>query len=212
VPGDIVDGVLVEGAGEVRSGFSAENLEELILTGALVNMKSLTQEQRGTIVHEVSAGIIAQSRVDGIAKLKLGMLWSFIVKNKLYRFAGDHIRNANDFLREVDIGMTRRSIERYAQVAHIFGDLVREHPVPIRKLLMIAPLCSDQDVAVIEEWFNKAKMLPSGALEDEVREATGRQTKDTCDHPLDMQSVWICCEKCHSFLEKIQDAPGGEDG
>ncbi len=211
MPGHRVDGVLVEGAGEVRSGYSAENLEELILTGALVSMKALTQEQRGTMVHGVIESIVTQSKVKDVAWLKLGMLWSFIVKNKLYKYAGDHIRNANDFLREVDIGVQRRELERYASAARIFGHLIRERPVPIRKLVMITPLCSDQDEAVVAEWFNRAAMLPSGALEDEIREAMGRQTKDTCDHPAAVQEVWLRCGKCGAWLEKVQDAPGGED-
>jgi len=200
-----VDEVLVEGAGW-------EGLEEQILTNALVDLKALTQEQRGIMVHEVMSSIVTQSKVKDVAWLKLGTLWSFIVKNKLYKYAGDHIRNANDFLREVDIGVQRRELERYASAARIFGHLIRERPVPIRKLVMITPLCTDQDEAVIAEWFNRAAALPSAALEDEIREAMGRQTKDTCDHPTSVQEVWLRCGKCGAWLEKVQDAPGGEDG
>ena len=213
-----VNGILVDapvdepGDGLLDSPGMAMNLEELILRNDSIDMKVLDQEQRGQIIHDVIDGMGQQAKLKDIAWLKLGMLWSFIVKNKLYKYAGEHIRNANDFLKEIDIGVGRREMDNFAQIARIFGRLVKTHPVPIRKLVMIAPLCTDQDQEVIAEWFSKAQALPSGALEDEVREAAGRQTKDTCDHPAGSQEVWIRCGKCGKFLELIQEAPDGNGG
>lgn len=179
------------------------SLDMLIQTNATVNMKKMPPEQRGELIHELSAGMMREARNKDLAWVKLGLMWSFYVKNKLYKYCGDHIKNANDYLKELDIGVKRREMELYAQMAGLFGRTLRERniEVPIRKLRLISPFCTDDATDV---WVDKAISLPYPALEDEVREAKGQPARDSCDHPEDQQEVWIRCGKCNKFLERVK--------
>lgn len=181
------------------------DVEVLVRSGSRIKMKSLAPEKRGEIIHSFMSGMVSAARQKDMAWLKLGMYWSFLVKNKLYRYCGEHINNANDFLRDADLGVSRRELERYALMAEMFGRAMRERniEIPLRKLNMIAPLCHGIEA---EEWLEKAIALPSAALEDEIRASRGLPTRDTCPHPEDHVEVWTRCTVCGKWVEKIQDA------
>lgn len=179
-------------------------LDAMITSGAKINMKAMKPEERGVVIHDIMQKLQAENRAKDIAWVKLGMLWSFIIKNRLYRYCGEHIRNANDFLREVDLGVKRRELEYYASLATIFGRILRQRnvQVPIHKLALIQPMINKGGDP--EEWVEKALSLPVRALEDEVREATGRQPQDACAHPENRQEVWMRCGVCGKWIERVQ--------
>ena len=182
-------------------------LQEAVLTGARVDMKVLGERQRGEIVHELMRSFASQSYAKDIAWVKLGLLWSFVMKNRIYKFCGPHINNANNFLRELDIGVGRREIQNYAKIARVFGSLIQTTHVPIRKLVMIASVVEDESEEVVHEWFDKAVALPTGALKDELAEFKGQTPKDACSHPQEFRSLWFLCEKCGAWLECVQESP-----
>lgn len=181
------------------------SLTSLIQSGAKINFKAMTPEQKGEFLHEFASMFSSQVRIKDMAWINLGLLWRFAVKNKVWRIAGEHVKNANDFLRELDLGIKRREIETYAQLAVLFGRTLTERNigVPIRKLVMIAPYCKDE--AESSEWLEKAISLPSAALEDEIREVKGLPTRDECDHPAGTMEIWTRCGHCGKWFEKIRD-------
>jgi hypothetical protein len=89
-------------------------------------------------------------------------------------------------------------------MAALFGRALRERnvQVPIRKLVIIAPYGKGDQT---EEWLEKAISLPSGALEDEIREQRGLPPTDGCDHPAGTMEVWTRCGRCGKWLEKIRN-------
>lgn len=180
------------------------NVEALISAGVSVNWKKMKPEDKGILIHEISQGLINQAQLKDKAWMNLGMIWRFVIANKIYKHAGDHIKNANDFLRELDLGIKRREIETYAQMVGIFGRYLRTKgkEIPIRKLVMIAPFCKgDEDIT--NTWVEKADRLPTPALQDEIREAKGQPARDTCTHPDDRQEVWTRCGVCGKFLQRM---------
>ncbi len=181
-------------------------LEAIIASCPKINIKAMSPEDKGVMMHSIITMMSQQNSEKEIAWLKLGMIWRFIIKNKLYRHYGDHIRNANDFLRELDLGIKRREIEIYAQLALIFSNYIKARglDVSIRKLVMIAPLCKNEaDAEIITEWVDKAINLPTQALEDEIREAKGRLPRDRCSHPEDKQEMWLRCSMCGKWISPI---------
>lgn len=189
-----------------KSIMQGKDIESVIATCPKINLKAMTQQEIGAMMHDVVSMMTQQNTVKDVAWMKMGMVWRFIVKNKLYRHYGDHIRNANDFLRELDLGIKKREIDTYAQLSLIFSNYIKARglDVSIRKLVMIAPLCkNEQDAEVITEWVDKAINLPAQALEDEVREAKGRLPRDRCEHPQDKQEMWIRCSVCGKWLHPV---------
>lgn len=182
---------------------STVSVEELVYSGGKINLKKLSPKDMGDVIHSIVVSMRRECNIKDAAWIKLGFLWRFVVKNKLYRHYGDHIKNANDFLRELDLGVKRRELELYAQMASIFGRAIQDRnaQVPLRKLAMIAPLCKEGDAG---GWLEKAFILPTHALEDEIREARGQVTKDSCLHPDDKQEVWMRCSECGKWVTKIR--------
>lgn len=181
------------------------NYEVMIQTNTKVNIKKMTPAERGDLVHTVTQGMIQEGRAKDVAWVKLGMYWAFILKNKLYRYCGDHIRNANDFLRDVDLGVGRKELKRYAELADIFSRILRTRnvEVPLRKLAVIQMMIAKGGDP--EVWTDKAIALPLSALEDECREARGLQPRDTCGHPEEQQEVWMRCGCCGKWLEQVRN-------
>lgn len=193
---------------ETQLGDTQTFIETAVATCSRVDMNVMTLEQRGELIHTLLESMSGWVRIRNTAWLKLGMMWRFIIKNKIYKFYGEHINNANDFLRELNLNIKRREIETYAQMAGMFGELMRQNGVvpPIRKLVMIAPFCRQESPDERPEWFHKVMALPTSALEDEIREARGGVPRDTCLHLPQKQEVWTRCGVCGKWLEKIRDA------
>jgi len=192
-----------ETVGSVTEIQANENLTSLVMTGAKIDLRGMTPEQRGEVVHSVSQMFLAEARAKDTAWIRIGLLWRFSVRNKIWRYCGEHIHNANDLLRELDLGIKRREIETYAQMAELFGRALRERNVeiPIRKLVMIAPYCKGEDSG---DWIEKAISLPTPALANEIREHKGLPTTDGCDHPQGAMEVWTRCGVCGKWHEKIR--------
>ncbi len=180
------------------------NIPVIVGAGVTVNWKKMKQEEKGVLIHEISQGLIEQAQLKDKAWMNIGMLWRFVIANKVYKHAGEHIKNANDFLRELDLGIKRREIETYAQMVGIFGRYLRAtgKEIPLRKLVMIAPFCKyDEDET--NKWIEKADKLPTPALQDEIRQAKGQPARDTCGHPDDMQELWTRCGVCGKWLQRM---------
>jgi hypothetical protein len=190
--------------------------DELIENNSAVNLRKMTPEARGALIHNIIQGMTEATRAIDNLWLHMGKFWSFIIKNKVYRHYGTHIRNVNDFLRELDLGVSRSNLDHYARVYNTFGRYVRENnlQIPYRKLLTVHPVveaCSavQQREEAIQIWVDKANTLPMGALENEVRVARGLTPTDACLHPPEASQLWSRCGECGKWLELIPN-PGGE--
>jgi hypothetical protein len=162
---------------------------------------SFSQEQKGALVHACIGSI--KRDADQIEQhwMLIGLTYHFITINKLWSAYGSHIRNATDFFKEIDLGISRRSVEHYAAImGSKIGDYIREKGllVPMTKLRAIATVV--KDTGDMEGWVGKAKALSQKALEDEVREARGRQPSDTCEHPAGSLIRYLHCEKCNKWI------------
>lgn len=165
-----------------------------------VNWKEITKEQRGELIYSAIVGLREAVKTIDSSWLQIGMIWHFIVKNKAYRHYGDHIKNANDFIREIDIGVKRSMLDHYARMWGMFSKYLNGKDVPIRKLLLVAPVVAEDTV---EEWVEKAEAMPYDALKNEVREKQGKIATDVCDHPPEFNELWVRCKKCEKFLQKL---------
>jgi hypothetical protein len=176
----------------------------LIQSNAKIEWRKMTPETKGELVHTITHGMAEVCQEKDIAWVKLGIYWAFIMKNKVYRYAGEHIRTANGFLKELDLGISGRELRNYAALAEIYRRVIRLRNVslPIRKLALVQQMISkggDQ-----EEWIEKAISMPLSALENESREVRGLQPRDTCSHPEESQEVWMRCGICGAWLRKVE--------
>ena len=134
--------------------------------------------------------------------LKQGAIWHFLTKNKLWSAYGEHIKNASDFLREIDLGVTRRSLEYYASIVDSkIGEYLTANNliIPVTKLRTIAHVVKES--GDVEGWISKCD-LPIKALEDEVKSYKGLITTDSCLHPADKQVPYTRCSICQKWLQK----------
>lgn len=132
--------------------------------------------------------------------LKLGAIWHFLQINKLWSSYGSHIKNASDFLKEIDLGVTRRSLEYYASIIDSkIGEYIIANNliIPVTKLRTIAHIV--KETGDVEGWVDKAINLPIKALEDEVKEANGKVTSDTCKH--EHQEPFTRCKACSKWFK-----------
>jgi len=163
--------------------------------------KNLTELEKGKIVHKCVTELRVAMHEIETNWLKLGAIWSFLTKNKLWSAYGSHIKNASDFLREIDLGVTRRSLEYYASIIDSkIGDylVTNNLVIPVTKLRTIAHVAKES--GDIEGWINKCA-LPIRALEDAVKEYKGMPTTDTCLHPANKQIRYTRCEICNKWLK-----------
>ena len=134
--------------------------------------------------------------------LRLGAIWFFLSKNKLWSSYGEHIKNASDFLREIDLGVTRRSLEYYASIIDSkIGEYLTANNliIPVTKLRTIAHVAKES--GDIEGWVDKCA-LPQKELENAVKEHKGLITTTDCSHPVDKQVPYTRCSKCGKWLQK----------
>jgi hypothetical protein len=181
----------------VKKEFEVMITEKKILNG------SYTLQKKAELVHELSNAMKELVVKNEQNWLWLGMIWHFMTINKLWSAYGTHIQTASDFLKEVDLGVTRRSLEYYASIVKSkVGDYMVEQGlvIPMTKLRTIAPMIkTDRDVKL---WCDKAKDLPFAALKDEVTEARGGKPTDTCKHPVDKLERWVRCGCCGKWINK----------
>jgi hypothetical protein len=184
-------------------------MNDLTTLDKKIDWNKLTPAKRGDIIHATINGLRDSAKQIDNGWLKIGMYWHFIVTNKLYRHCGDHIKNANDFLREIDIGVKRSMLDHYSRMWGMFSKYLKDRHVPIRKLLLMSPVIDVDNPDNIEEWLNKAEHQPYEALKNEVREKQGKVATDVCEHPEDYQELWARCGKCEKWLQKISSSKKG---
>jgi len=163
--------------------------------------KNLSESDKGKIVHKCVTELRVAMHEIETNWLKLGAIWHFLGKNKLWSAYGAHIKNASDFLRDIDLGVTRRSLEYYASIIDSkIGDylVTNNLVIPVTKLRTIAHVAKES--GDVEGWVGKCA-LPQKALEDEVKEFKGKPTTDTCLHPANKQIRFTRCEDCGKWLK-----------
>lgn len=191
---------------------TTSQLQAAVTEGRPFRMRELSAEQRGVILNYVRSNLTSVVReIDGLW-LHVGMFWSFIVKNKLYRYWGEHIRTVNDLVRDLDLGVSRSTLDHYARIFNMFGKYLPEGRLtpPLSKLLLVHPVLEGREFESEEEkeaevttWLHKVDTLPVDALRDEVREARGLVTTDQCGHPAENSQLWSRCGCCGKWLELL---------
>ena len=180
--------------------FERTSMNELVLAKQLP--ANLSDIDKGKIVFELVTELKCAMYEIETNWLKLGAIWHFLSKNKLWSAYGEHIKNASDFLREIDLGVTRRSLEYYASIVDSkIGEYltVNNLIIPVTKLRTIAHVVKES--GDVEGWISKCD-LPIKALEDEVKSYKGLITTDSCLHPADKQVPYTRCSICQKWLQK----------
>jgi len=128
--------------------------------------------------------------------LILGSMLKEVRDKKLYSSYGSHIKNFDDFIIEVDL--KRRSAYNAIEIFERFGESLKGKDVEnlnYTKLVALLPVAKDN----IEEWIDKANLLPTSALNDEIREAKGKISSDVCQHPEEDQEYFTKCKVCGNW-------------
>lgn len=181
-------------------------IEDAVRGGLRISMKKLSASQRGDIVAWLEQGMRTASMQVDSAYLFMGMCWHFATLNKLYRYWGSHIKNANDLVRELNIGIGRPWLDHCKKVWQVYGKYLVDTNItpPVSRLVQALPMIThvkdpEEKAFAVQVWANKAMDLPREAWVNEVRVAKGKTPTDTCDHPLNCCEIWQRCTKCEKF-------------
>jgi hypothetical protein len=177
------------------------DINELIMNKMKLN-GTYSPAQKGALVHACVNKLCEDAACIEMGWMRLGATYHFLRINKLWSSYVSHIKNARDFLKEIDLGVTQRSLEYYASIIDSkLGDYIIQSKclLPMTKLRAIATVV--KDTGKIEEWVTKAKSLPQKALEDEVRESRGKRASDVCEHPAGSLIRYLHCEKCNKWIK-----------
>lgn len=136
-------------------------------------------ERAFAIVQEV---LQAQSRIC-MDFLRIGKLLLEVQDNGLHGDWASHCVTFDDFL--ADIGLKKTSAYNSIRVWRQFGHL-DTRGIPMDRLVTLTPLRLESDEAK-NDWLEKARLLPSRGLRDEIRERRGDPTLDLCEHERQIQ-------------------------
>ncbi len=135
--------------------------------------------------------------------LQLGRRWKIVRDTGLWS-AADYCRSFREWC-ERECKRSYRTVRNLILVAETFGDLIDRLPDPtqpiehtrlVKTLSLFRNRKSKEDPA---EWLHRAMTCSKKDFENSLREARGRQSTDTCDHPQEQQEVWHRCRKCDGW-------------
>jgi hypothetical protein len=137
-----------------------------------------------------------------IAKYSLTMGRTFyeIKQTKLYRYAGDHVKNMSDFARET--GMSSSKMYYYVGIYEKFCVKLKQAPDRIMniaqsKLRELLPIVNEQNV---EELLQDAESLGYHGFMEQLRDRKGKLAHDKCDHDC-TREVFERCTECGKWFK-----------
>jgi hypothetical protein len=139
------------------------------------------------------------AQLTDMAYLRMGAILTEIKENELYKAYSEHTKTMSAFLREIDIGIGLSMAEHYIRVWRVFGEYMTGRKIAFRRLLMITPLCKDEKD--IGPMLDMAESLPLQALQDEIKERSGKGVaSDVCLHPADKLVAHYRCSICNLWV------------
>lgn len=128
----------------------------------------------------------------------IGKNLCLIQEKHLWRYYGDHLRNFNDFLRDIHLGQS--TAYNCMAIWKRYGREVSSNSLELpeyTRLVKILPVINEENKM---EWLNKASVLEIKDLEDEVKIAKGRVSFLNCPHA--NTEIYIRCQGCGKFFRK----------
>jgi hypothetical protein len=195
-----------------RTEVAVPDINAAIASGEKLPVKQMTAEQRGQLIEHLRTNLSGAVRQIDNLYLHVGMYWNFMVKNKLYKYWGSHIKNVNHLVRELNLGVGRSTLDHYARIYAMFGKYLRRENLcpPLSRLLVVHPVLEnrqfeneDERDVEVTAWAHKAASLSIEDLRNEVREARGMVTTDECTHPPEQSQLWSRCGCCGKWIEMI---------
>jgi hypothetical protein len=116
--------------------------------------------------------------------------------NKKYKKYASHITKWHEFLREIDIPVTRA--RQYMDIWKYYGLELLEEGCDIEKLIKTLPII--RKGAKAEDWLTKAKVLSHADFNNEVYMTRGHRHSSICEHP--HVKEWGKCKDCGAWLPK----------
>ena len=134
--------------------------------------------------------------VNSLMVATIGAILIECKKGKKYKKYASHIEKFSDFLREIDIPVTRA--KQYMGIWKYFGLELLEEGCDIEKLIKALPIVRKGGSP--EEWLAKAKTLSHADFNNEVYMTRGHRHSSICEHP--HVKEWQKCKDCGAWLPK----------
>lgn len=116
--------------------------------------------------------------------------------NKKYKKFASHVEKWHEFLREMDIPVSRA--KKYMDIWKFYGLTLLSEGCDIEKLIKSLPIVRKGGSP--EEWFTKAKTLSHADFDNEVYMTRGHRHSAICDHS--HVKEWGKCKDCGAWLPK----------
>ena len=182
------------------------NLDDAIKKGEKLPIKEWSPEQRGMLIHKLQTEMSATVKGIHSGYLHLGMYWNFAMKNKMDKWWGPHIKNANELIKELNLGLSRSLLDHYGRIWQTFGGYLERanFSPPVSRLISAHAIVmkikdADEREAAIEDYCISANSLPHEAYQNKIAEAQGKIATDSCSHA--ECEIWSRCKICSKFYK-----------
>ena len=159
----------------------------------------LSKTKKAEIVFNLVEEIKEAKRNTVKSFLVIGKNLDIIQKEKIWQYYGEHLERFDDFLKEIRIG--RATAYNCMAIWREFGQLLisKNLDVDYFRLVRLLPVVKENDDK--EEWLNKADTLTIQGFNDEIKEAKGFSTTDTCNHPEEEREYFWRCKRCGKWAK-----------
>jgi hypothetical protein len=135
-----------------------------------------------------------------VGYLKLGQVLAEVKELELYKAYSEHTQTMSAFLREIDLGIGTSQADHYIRIYKTFGEKMEGRKIAFKRLLLVHSLVKGPET--IEPLLDMCQNMPLRALQDEIKERTGRTPTDGCEHPTDQIETHFRCGLCGAWLRR----------
>lgn len=158
--------------------------------------KEISTKEKAEIVSRLVNEISVLKRNIVINFLEVGKRLNEIQKEKLWASYASHLRNFDEFLKEIKIG--RSTAYNLIAIWREFGEIIMSKKLDIQytDLVKLLPVAKENK----EEWLEKAQNLIPEDFQDELNKAKGRISQLDCPHSeIDIYQMQKC-KSCGKIL------------
>lgn len=167
------------------------------------NSKSKTDGTSGLLVTGINELVKKINEFKGVNSLTIATIGAILIEckaKKQYKKYASHIEKFQDFLREVDISVTKA--KHYMDIWNFWGLKLLEESCDIEKLIKAIPVIRKGGNP--DEWFIKAKTLSHADFNNEIYQTRGKRNSSICEHPHTKE--WHKCEECGAWIKGTHDS------
>jgi hypothetical protein len=150
----------------------------------------------GTGLNELVKKLDEFKAVNSLMVATIGAILIECKGNKKYKKYASHVEKWHDFLREMDIPVSRA--KQYMDIWKFYGLTLLETGCDVEKLIKSLPIV--RKGGSTEEWFDKARNLSHQDFNNEVYMTRGHRHSSICEHS--HVKDWGKCKDCGAWLPK----------